>query len=62
MATTVTKETQKARKGRALISGDREMYTQPTTGLESKNRFDLESPIEFSWEALTEGIEKFYSK
>ena len=62
MATTVTKETQKARKGRALVSGDREMYTQPTTGLESKNRFDLESPIEFSWEALNEGIEKFYAK
>lgn len=62
MATTVAKETRRARKGRGLVSGDREMYTQPTTGLESKNRFDLESPMEFSWEALNEGIEKFYSK
>ncbi len=61
MATTVAKDTPKAKKGRGLVSGDREMYTQPTTGLESKNRYDLESPMEFSWAALEAGIEKFYS-
>lgn len=61
MTTTVSKDTPKAKKGRGLVSGDREMYTQPTTGLESKNRFNLESPMEFSWAALQEGIDKFYS-
>jgi hypothetical protein len=61
MATTVAKDTPKAKKGRGLVSGDREMYTQPTTGIESKNRYDLESPMEFSWAALEAGIEKFYS-
>jgi AAA domain len=61
MATTVAKDTPKAKKGRGLVSGDREMYTQPTTGIESKNRYDLENPMEFSWAALEAGIEKFYS-
>ena len=61
MATTVAKDAPKAKKGRGLISGDREMYTQPTTGLESKNRFNLESPMEFSWDALQAGVDKFYS-
>jgi hypothetical protein len=61
MATTVAKDSPKAKKGRGLISGDREMYTQPTTGLESKNRYNLESPMEFSWAVLEAGIEKFYS-
>jgi AAA domain len=61
MATTVAKDSPKAKKGRGLISGDREMYTQPTTGLESKNRYNLESPMEFSWAALEAGIDKFYS-
>lgn len=60
LTTSVVKETQKARKGRGLISGDREMYTQPSTGIEAKNRFDLESPLEFSWSALQAGIDKFY--
>jgi hypothetical protein len=61
MATTIAKDSPKARKGRGIVSGDREMYTQPTTGIEAKNRFNLESPMEFSWEALQAGIEKFYS-
>jgi hypothetical protein len=60
IATNVAKETPRARKGRGIVTGDREMYTQPTTGIESKNRFNLESPLEFSWAALSEGIEKFY--
>jgi hypothetical protein len=62
IATTLSKDTPRARKGRAVVSGDREMYTQPTTGLESKNRFELESPMEFSWAALEEGINKFYDR
>jgi AAA domain len=61
LATTVAKDAPKAKKGRGLVSGDREMYTQPTTGLESKNRFGLESPMEFTFEALQAGIDKFYS-
>jgi hypothetical protein len=61
LTTSIAKETQKARKGRGLVSGDREMYTQPTTGIEAKNRYNLESPMEFSWEALQAGVDKFYS-
>jgi hypothetical protein len=62
IATTVAKDSPKARKGRGLVTGDREMYTQPTTGLESKNRFNLESPMEFSFEALQNGINNFYDR
>jgi hypothetical protein len=61
LATSIAKDAPKARKGRALISGDREMYTQPTTGIEAKNRYNLPSPMEFSWAALADGIEKFYA-
>jgi hypothetical protein len=60
LTTALAKETAKARKGRGLVSGDREMYTQPTTGIEAKNRYNLESPMEFSWEALKQQIDKFY--
>jgi hypothetical protein len=60
LATTVAKDTPKAKKGRGLVSGDRELYTQPTSGLESKNRFNLESPMEFSFAALQEGVDRFY--
>lgn len=62
IATTLSKDSPRARKGRGIVSGDREMYTQPTTGLEAKNRYNLPSPMEFSWAALEEEIEKFYSK
>jgi hypothetical protein len=62
LTTSITKDTPKARKGRGLVSGDREMYTQPTTGIEAKSRYDLESPMEFSWAALQDGIEKFYAR
>jgi hypothetical protein len=62
LTTAIAKESQKARKGRGLVSGDREMYTQPTTGIEAKNRYDLESPMEFSWAALQDGINRFYDK
>lgn len=62
IATTVAKDSPRARKGRGIISGDRELYTQPTTGIESKNRFALESPMEFSFEALQKGIDTFYDK
>ena len=58
----VAKETQKARKGKAVISGDRLLWTQPANGLEAKNRYDLESPIEFSWQALEKGINDFYGR
>jgi hypothetical protein len=60
--TVIQKDTPKARKGRGIVSGDRVLWTQPATGFEAKNRYELESPLEFSWEALSEGIEKFYSK
>jgi hypothetical protein len=59
---TLSKDSPRARKGRGVISGDRVMYTQPITGAEAKNRFGLESPIEFNWAALSEGINAFYNK
>jgi hypothetical protein len=62
LTTAIVKDTPKARKGRGLVSGDREMYTQPTSGIEAKNRYDLESPMEFSWNALQDGINKFYDR
>jgi AAA domain len=62
LETTVQKDTPKARKGRGIISGDRVLWTQPATGFEAKNRYDLESPLEFSWEALAEGVNKFYDR
>ena len=58
----VTKETPKARKGRSVMSGDRLLWTQPVSGVEAKNRYDLESPLEFSWAALSDGINKFYEQ
>jgi AAA domain len=59
---TVQKDSPKARKGRGIITGDRLLWTQPTTGIEAKNRYNLESPMEFSWGALEAGINKFYER
>jgi hypothetical protein len=60
--TSVVKEGTKSRKGRGIIGEDREMFTQPTTGIESKNRFNLESPMDFNWATLQQGIDAFYNK
>ncbi len=60
--TTIQKDTPKARKGRGIVSGDRLLWTEPGTGFIAKNRFDLESPMEFSWEALQESINRFYDR
>jgi hypothetical protein len=62
LETIIQKESQKARKGKGIVSGDRVLWTQPATGFEAKNRYDLESPLEFSWEALAEGVNKFYDR
>jgi hypothetical protein len=62
LETTIQKDTPKARKGRGIVSGDRVLWTQPATGYEAKNRYDLESPLEFSWEALQDGINKFHDR
>jgi AAA domain len=58
----IVKESQKARKGRGVISEDRLMWTAPTTGIEAKNRYDLDNPIPFIWEALEQGITSFYDR
>jgi len=58
---TVQKDVPKARKGRAIVNDDRLMWVAPASGIEAKNRYNLESPMEFSWAALAEGIEKFYA-
>jgi hypothetical protein len=60
--TTLVKESQKARKGRAVIGDERVVWTVPQTGLEAKNRFNLPNPMEFSWQALQGGIDAFYDK
>jgi hypothetical protein len=62
LARTVSKDSPRSRKGRAIISEDREMWTAPATGVEAKNRFSLPSPMEFSWEALEKGINDFYER
>ena len=62
LETIIQKESQKSRKGKGIVSGDRVLWTRPATGFEAKNRYDLESPLEFSWEALSEGVNKFYDR
>jgi hypothetical protein len=57
---TVSKDSPRARKGRAIVSQDREMWTAPTTGIECKNRFGLPNPMPFSWPALETAIEEFH--
>jgi len=58
----IIKESQKARKGRGIISEDRLMWTAPTTGIEAKNRYDLDNPMPFSWAALEKGVNDFYDR
>jgi hypothetical protein len=58
--TTLVKETTKARKGRAVVGDERVVWTAPGTGYEAKNRYNLPNPMEFTWEALQGGINKFY--
>lgn len=60
--TTIAKDNPKARKGRGIIGEDRIMRTGPGTGYEAKNRYDLPNPMEFSWEALQAGVNKFYNR
>jgi hypothetical protein len=59
--TTIAKDSPKAKKGRGIVSEDRIMRTAPGTGYEAKNRYQLDNPMEFSWEALQAGINKFYN-
>jgi hypothetical protein len=57
---TVSKDSPRARKGRAIVSEDREMWTSPSTGIEAKNRFSLPQTMPFSWQALETAIEEFH--
>ena len=59
---TVQKDTPKAKKGRGIVGEDRIMRTAPGTGYEAKNRYQLDNPMEFSWAALMDGINKFYNR
>lgn len=59
---TIQKDNPKARKGRGIVSGDRYFWTQPSTGIEAKNRWNLPNPLEFSWEALEQAINDFYNR
>jgi hypothetical protein len=60
LARTVSKDSPRARKGRAIVSEDRELWTAPTTGIEAKNRMGLPSPMPFDWQVLQNTITKFY--
>ncbi|MFI5421045.1 MAG: ATP-binding protein [Nitrososphaerales archaeon] len=60
--TTIQKDSPKAKRGRGIVSEDRIMRTSPGTGYEAKNRYQLENPMEFSWVALMDGINKFYGR
>jgi hypothetical protein len=62
VAKTIDKENARSRKGRAIIGEDREMWTQPSTGIEAKNRFALPNPMPFEWEALQTAVNAFYNK
>ena len=62
VAKTLDKENARSRKGRALISEDRELWTQPSTGVEAKNRFNLPNPMPFEWAALQKAVNDYYDK
>ena len=62
LETAIQKDSPKARKGRGVVSGDRQLWTSPATGFEAKNRFNLPSPMPFEWTALEEAIQKFYDQ
>jgi hypothetical protein len=59
--TTIQKDSPKSKKGKALVSGDRLMWTEPGTGYIAKNRFNLPNPMLFEWIALEKGLEDFYN-
>ena len=59
---TIQKDTPKAKKGRGIVGEDRIMRTAPGTGYEAKNRYQLDNPMEFSWAALIENVNKFYNR
>jgi hypothetical protein len=58
---TISKDTPRARKGRAIVNDDRQMWTGPTTGIEAKNRFGLPLEMPFTWSALATAIKEFYN-
>ena len=60
--TIIVKDSPKAKKGRGIVNEDRIMRTAPGTGFEAKNRYQLENPMEFSWAALMDGINKFHNR
>jgi hypothetical protein len=58
----IDRETPKAKKGRAIVTEERELWTTPTTGIECKNRMDLDNPLPFEWSALEEAVSAFYGR
>ena len=62
MEISVTKDSPKARKGRAINTGDRLLYCQPQTGVMAKNRYDMPDTIEFSYEAIEKCLNDFWNK
>ena len=56
----INKENPKARKGRAIVGEERELWTSPVSGIECKNRFGLLNPMPFEWDDLQESIDKFH--
>jgi AAA domain len=62
MEISVSKDSPKARKGRAINTGDRLLYCQPQTGVMAKNRYDMPDTIEFSYEAIEKCLNDFWNK
>jgi hypothetical protein len=50
----------KAKKGRAIVGEDRELWTAPVTGVDAKNRFSLPNPMPFRWDALQSALTEYY--
>jgi DNA polymerase III delta prime subunit len=57
---TVSKDNAKAKSGRAIFTGNRIMYTQPATGIEAKNRYNLPTEMNLDANELEAAIAKFY--
>jgi AAA domain len=57
---TVIAPSEKSSVRRGVITGDRELITQPTTGVVAKNRYGFPSPMPFQWQAVGQAIRDFY--
>jgi hypothetical protein len=62
MEVVINKDTPRAKKGRGVVTDDRLLYCNPTTGVECKNRMNFPDTMEFSYAAIAKHMDEFWSK